>query len=102
LFMLGVARVSCNPVHNVMDSLNPEAPILDMAPKLTTSFDEVQANDNTRLITLGEAKMDPERHLSFSPVHQYEEDPEFVTSASQIRKEPVAPYDDSIIKGKMA
>lgn len=73
-----------------------------MAPKLTTSFDEVQANDNTRLITLGEAKMNPERHIAFSPVHQYEEDPEFVTSASQIRKDPIAPYDDSLIKGKMA
>jgi len=85
-----------------MDSLNPTAAVLDMAPKLTTSFDEVQQNDNTRLITLGEAKVDPAKHLTFSPVHQYEEDPEFVTSASQIRQEPVAPYDDSIIKGKMA
>jgi len=56
-------------VHNVADSLNPEAPILDVAPRLTTSFDEVQMNDHTRLITLGEAHMDPEKHLSFSPVH---------------------------------
>lgn len=87
LFIVGLSRVSChNPVHNVMDSLNPTAQILDMAPKLTTSFDEVQQNDNTRLITLGEAKVDPSKHLTFSPVHQYEEDPEFVTAASQIRQ----------------
>ena len=81
---------------------------MDTAPRLTTSFDEVQMNDRTRLITLGEAHVDPEKHLTFSPVHQYEEDPEFVTAASQIRKgnfiklDPVAPYDDSVIKGKMA
>jgi len=89
-------------VHNVADSLKPEAAILDTAPKLTTSFDEVQMNDRTRLITLGEAHVDPEKHLTFSPVHQYEEDPEFVTAASQIRKDPIAPYDGSVIKGKMA
>ena len=65
-------------------------------------------NDRTRLITLGEAHVDPEKHLTFSPVHPYEDDPEFVTAASQIRKgnfiklDPVAPYDDSVIKGKMA
>lgn len=43
-------------------------------------------NDHTRLITLGEAHVDPEKHVTFSPVHQYEEDPEFVTAASQTRK----------------
>ena len=42
LFIVYIAKVKCsNPVFNVADSLNPEAPILDLAPKLTTSFDEV-------------------------------------------------------------
>jgi hypothetical protein len=64
LFIVYLARINCsNPVFNVADSLNPEAPILDLAPKLTTSFDEVQMNDHTRLITLGEAHVDPEKHL---------------------------------------
>jgi hypothetical protein len=40
---------------------------------------------STRLITLGEAHIDPERHVIYNPLHNYDEDVEFVTDISKVK-----------------
>jgi hypothetical protein len=43
---------------------------------------------STRLITLGEAHVDPEKHVILNPLHNYDEDVEFVTDIAKVKAEP--------------
>lgn len=53
---------------------------------------------STRLITLGEAHIDPERHVIYNPLHNYDEDVEFVTDISKVKAEPPMEFDNTQIK----
>lgn len=38
-------------------------------PQITTSYDQMANDRLSRLITLGEAKVDPQKHLLLNPIH---------------------------------
>lgn len=57
---------------------------------------------NSRVISVGEAHVDPNRHITFTPMHQYDEDVEFVSDKAQILKEKEEPFDDSKVRTKIA
>ena len=40
---------------------------------------------STRLITLGEAHIDPEKHILLNPMENYDEDVEFVSDISKVK-----------------
>lgn len=55
----------------------------------------------SRLITLGEAKVDPQKHLLLNPLHHYDEDVEFVSEIKPLQEQPET-YDDSLLKSKIS
>lgn len=64
-------------VYNVPNDFMGPAALQD-APRVTTSYDEMNNDRLSRLITLGEAKVDPQKHLLLNPIHHYDQDVEFV------------------------
>jgi hypothetical protein len=57
---------------------------------------------NTRLITLGEAHVDPEKHVELNPFTKYDEDVEFVSDLALAKSEPLETFDDSMVRSKIA
>lgn len=57
---------------------------------------------STRLITLGEAHVDPEKHVILNPLHNYDEDVEFVSDITKVHAEPPKEFDSSAVKAQIA
>ena len=59
---------------------NLSLPVIQLGSQdqIKVSFDEMSHNENKRLIQLGYEPMDPSKHLSYNPIHQYDEDVVFV------------------------
>lgn len=53
---------------------------------------------STRLITLGEAHIDPEKHIILNPLNNYDEDVEFVSDIAKVKAEPSVEFDNTAIK----
>jgi hypothetical protein len=53
---------------------------------------------STRLITLGEAHIDPEKHILLNPMENYDEDVEFVSDISKVKAEPPVTFDNTQVK----
>jgi hypothetical protein len=50
---------------------------------------------STRLITVGEAHVDPKKHIILNPLHNYDEDVEFVSDIGKVKAEPPETFDNT-------
>jgi hypothetical protein len=85
ILWLGQTIRGNNPVYNERDSLVIDNAILRQQPTITTSFDQMNNDMNSRLITMGEAHVDPQKHVLMNPFNTYDEDVEFVSAPKIVK-----------------
>lgn len=57
---------------------------------------------SSRLITVGESHIDPEKHVLLNPMDTYDQDVEFVNSKPKVVSETPEVFDDKEIKSRIA